>query len=308
MRWQKKGLIFAPSPAHPFCTTRAMCPTPYLIAPDRLRLYTAFCDNQRIARPGYVDVNPDNPSEILELAQQPLMEIGADGRFDDNGLAMTAIVPYGDALYGYYFAFQQGVKLPFYMFTGLAISRDGGKSFTRAQQVPVLDRTDAEPILRSGTFVLFDATVNLFKAWYAAGDRFIEVNGKRVHTYVLKYAESTNGIDWPKEGTTVLRHANDDEYGFGRPYVVQHTASDYTLYYSLRTASKGYRLGYATSTDGIHWTRRDAEMGIDVSPEGWDTEMQCYSAVYTVRNKTYLFYNGNGLGNTGFGYAELQCA
>ena len=46
-------------------------------------------------------------------------------------------------------------------------------------------------------------------------------------------------------------------------------------------------------------------MQIDVSPTGWDAEMICYPAVINVKGKTYLFYNGNNNGETGFGVAEL---
>jgi hypothetical protein len=34
--------------------------------------------------------------------------------------------------------------------------------------------------------------------------------------------------------------------------------------------------------------------------------MICYPAVIKIYDKTYLFYNGNNNGKTGFGYAELK--
>jgi hypothetical protein len=80
------------------------------------------------------------------------------------------------------------------------------------------------------------------------------------------------------------------------------------MYYSVRWVDKLYRLGYATSEDGINWTRKDKELqGLDVSAEGWDSEMVCYPAVVTTSaGRTFMFYNGNGNGKTGFGVAELQ--
>ena len=139
--------------------------------------------------------------------------------------------------------------------------------------------------------------------WYPSGNYFISLGDKKVHKYVLRYAESRNGVDWPKEGLAVIRHANDDEYGFGRPYIVKQNGV-FRLFYSIRTKSKGYRLGFAESVDGKSFDRRDSEIGIDVSLSGWDSEMQCYSSLLDVNNKSYLFYNGNGLGDVGFGYAE----
>ncbi len=78
------------------------------------------------------------------------------------------------------------------------------------------------------------------------------------------------------------------------------------MMYSSRTHSKkSYRFGYATSPDALSWTRRDAEVGIDISGDGWDSQALSYGSVVQWRDRTYLFYNGNDMGMTGFGYAEL---
>jgi hypothetical protein len=78
------------------------------------------------------------------------------------------------------------------------------------------------------------------------------------------------------------------------------------MFYSSRTYSKGYRLGYAESADGRRWTRQDEDVGIDVSPAGWDSQMVGYAAVVPYRDRVYMFYNGNSCGQTGFGYAVLD--
>jgi hypothetical protein len=64
-----------------------------------------------------------------------------------------------------------------------------------------------------------------------------------------------------------------------------------------------YRAGYATSRDGLTWERRDAEAGIDVSDDGWDSEMIAYPHVFEHAGRTYMLYNGNGYGKTGIGLA-----
>ena len=53
-------------------------------------------------------------------------------------------------------------------------------------------------------------------------------------------------------------------------------------------------------------TRKDEEIGIDVSESGWDSQMQAYPAVLRCRDRVYLFYNGNDYGRDGFGYAILE--
>ena len=58
--------------------------------------------------------------------------------------------------------------------------------------------------------------------------------------------------------------------------------------------------------DGVAWERRDDEAGIDVSADGWDSEMIHCGWVQPTASGTYLFYNGNGYGETGFGVALLR--
>ena len=66
-----------------------------------------------------------------------------------------------------------------------------------------------------------------------------------------------------------------------------------------------YRLGYAEWIDGI-WIRRDDQVGLFASKEGWDSEMVCFPCIVDACGKRYMFYNGNNYGETGFGYAILE--
>ena len=77
------------------------------------------------------------------------------------------------------------------------------------------------------------------------------------------------------------------------------------MYYSVRSISKGYRLGYAESEDGITFERMDEKMEIDVSEYGFDSEMICFGKIFKHGFRTYLFYCGNHYGVGGVGYAEL---
>jgi hypothetical protein len=73
-----------------------------------------------------------------------------------------------------------------------------------------------------------------------------------------------------------------------------------------KSREHGYRIGYAFSHDLMNWTRDDENAGIDVSADGWDSEMQCYPSVFACDHKTYLLYNGNEFGRLGFGLAVAE--
>ena len=72
-----------------------------------------------------------------------------------------------------------------------------------------------------------------------------------------------------------------------------------------RGKKNGYRIGYASSLDLINWVRDDSKAGIDISEEGWDSEMISYPHVFELDGKTFMAYLGNQVGRQGFGLAQL---
>ena len=67
-----------------------------------------------------------------------------------------------------------------------------------------------------------------------------------------------------------------------------------------------YRIGYAESLDGFQWIRKDEEAGIGLSESGWDSEMLAYAGVMKEKDRYIMFYNGNGFGASGIGYAVSE--
>ena len=84
------------------------------------------------------------------------------------------------------------------------------------------------------------------------------------------------------------------------------TDSGYEMIYSVRTVSEGYRMGYATSKDGIEFSRNDKVMDMERPNGEFDSEMICYGKCYKRGDRTYLFYSGNHYGMDGIGWAELE--
>ena len=301
MKWIKKGLIYCADHASDWALSHAAVPTPYALDDDTIRVYCAFRAERNVSRIGYVDVSSSDPQKVTGISERPVLDIGLPGTFDDNGVIPLSVLRHDKKIYLYYGGFQLGVQVPYLHFGGLAISTDNGNSFIRYQQTPVLDRRDKEFFLRVGHQAMHED--GIWKLWYLAGSEWIKKEGKELPRYTVKYMESADGICWRGDGELCLQPEND-EHGFGRVCVVKEKEL-YRMYYSIRSFSRPYRLGYAESTDGKRWVRKDDEMGLDVSAEGWDSDAVCYSAVIRHKERTYLFYNGTNYGETGFGYAEL---
>lgn len=303
MKWEKKGMVYCPSGNVEWMNQFAMLPTPILID-DFLRVYLGFCTKENVGRIGYVDVDPQNPSKVLRVSESPVFDIGELGCFDDNGVVPISIYEENEKIFLYYIGFQLGVNVPYYMFCGLAISKDKGNTFKRYSKSPILDRKDDEVYARCGVNVIKDN--GIYKMWYIGSNKegWTKSAGKLKPLYIMKYTESEDGIHWNNEAITCMNYKNKDEHGFGRPYVWRE-GKKYRMFYSIRTYSRGYYIGYAESDNGIEWTRMDADAGIELSKYGWDSKNLSYPYIFKYAEKTYLFYNGNGCGKTGFGYAEL---
>ncbi|QDO99592.1 hypothetical protein FNB15_01510 [Ferrovibrio terrae] len=301
MRWRKLGRVYAPDGHEPWARSHAMIPTPVGMPDGGLRIYFASCDDRGVGRIGYADLDPRDPTRILRRSEKPVLDIGRAGCFDDNGVNPTCAIWRGDELWLYYVGYQLGVQVRYTLFSGLAISRDGGESFTRISEAPILERCDGELLYRTAPFVLRDGSDN-WRMLYIAGDHEVEVGGKAVPSYHMREVHSADGRQWTGPSRFVLGPDEAVEHGLGRPFVVSSTAG-YELYFSTRTLRHGYRLAYAISVDGRTWQRDDAALGLDVSPDGWDSEAISFSAVTALPGGTHLFYNGNGFGQTGFGVA-----
>jgi hypothetical protein len=274
-----------------------------VVGDDVLRVFVAFLDDEMVGRVGFVDVAADDPTRVLEVSERPALETGEPGMFDDSGVNPLCVLRRDGRVWLYYMGWQRTARVPYLLFTGLAHSDDDGRSFRRHAPVPVFDRSAAEPVMRSGAFVL-PAEGGGLRAWYSAAGGWVEADGRTRPSYGLRYAESADGLTWPGEGAVCLEPARPDEYGLARPFVLDD-GDRLRMWFSVRSHSRGYRLGYAESADGIAWERRDELAGIDVSSDGWDSEMVHSCWVQPTRHGTYLFYNGNNYGETGFGVAAL---
>lgn len=302
MKWRKLGLIYAPQGNLWWAKSYATIPTVDVLDDRILRVYFASLDKNQFGRIGYVDLDATNPRRILHEPNEPILDLGEPGAFDDSGVNPSCVVNVGGEKYLYYIGWQRCELVPYMLFAGLAIG-DSNNNFVKRHRIPVLDRTDKEPFTRSATSIIFEN--GIFKNWYVSAFNWIVIDSIKYPTYVIKYATSTDGIIWQSYDYICINFKNDDEFGFGRPWVVRD-ADKYSMWYSIRSKNAPYKIGYAESSDGISWTRRDDEAGIERSETGWDSQMICYPCVVDAVGKRYIFYNGNRHGSTGFGCAVLE--
>lgn len=300
MEWEKKGLIYNSPFDGTWKDNSALQPTALVIG-NKIRIFLCFRNLEGVGRIGYVDVDANEPSKILKISDTPVLDIGEDGMFDDNGVAPTAIIKNKDKIFLYYAGYQLPKKVRFIAFGGLAISKDNGETFERYSNTPIFERSEEASLFRVPHTVMLDN--NKFKFWYGGGSSYIDGTNKTLPVYNIRYLESDSLLSIPNKGIEVLDTMNE-EHRVGRPNVLKEDGL-FKMYFGYGSDKEPYQLGYAESQDGINWNRNNSKLGLPLSSNGWDSEMMAYPCVVNVNNRTYMFYNGNEYGKYGFGYAEL---
>ncbi|PRN01354.1 hypothetical protein [Aliarcobacter cryaerophilus] len=299
-KWKKLGLIFDPTDRFDWMQTHATTPMPVHLEGDVYRVFFSTRNKLNQNQTAFVDIDINNPKEILNISKEPVFTLGKLGHFDCDGVYATCIIRVGDKLYLYYGGWNAGQRGLFYSHIGLAISEDNGLSFKRVSQAPILNRDDIDPLSLMAPFVIKEE--NIWKMWYASGIKYYYENNILRSFYTVKYAESDDGIKWRKSGITSL-DLGDKDSNIARASIYKENGK-YVAWYPVVSKELGsYRIGYGESKDGKVFERMDEKVTLTTSDSGWDSQAVTYPLVMNHNDKYYLFYNGNQFGKDGFGIA-----
>lgn len=304
-KWKKMGRVFVPGESVKEFKIRASIPFAEHLNDDIFKIYFSPAMEDNRSYIAWIKLDINNPDKVLDYSMSPIICPGEIGCFDDSGTQMGWLISLDNKKYLYYLGRCAGGRVPFYSFTGLAISNDGGISFKKYSKIPITDRSECDPFMAALPAVLIEN--NVWKMWYSSCVKWEIVEGKPKHFYHIKYAESNDGINWERKGIVAIDFKDRFEYAISRPCVLKENVI-YKMWFTYRASEKTetYRLGYAESANGIKWLREDEEVRLDVSSEGWDSEMVCYPYVFNHNGRKYMLYCGNGYGKTGFGLAILE--
>ena len=313
--WKKLGHLFDPTQMTtlPWMDQYAQTPAT-LVFDDFVRIY--FCTRppadetgQFVSRVGYVDVDRDDLFRIRRISPEPVIELGELGTFDEFGTNPVSVIRHGDEVRAYYAGWTRCESVPFNGAIGVAQSFDDGDSFGRIGPGPVLSYAPDEP------FVVGSPKIRRFgERWflhYAAGRRWLDTGDRPEPVYVIRGAVSDDGIAWQRFGKDLVPSRLGDAECQAGPDILWFEGR-YHMFFSYRHAvgfkskEKGYRIGYAVSDDLVQWSRNDAAAGIDVSADGWDSQMVSYAHVFRLDERLYMLYQGNDIGRIGFGLAVLE--
>jgi predicted GH43/DUF377 family glycosyl hydrolase len=139
-----------------------------------------------------------------------------------------------------------------------------------------------------------------YKMWYVS---FSAASTSRK----IGYATSPNGVDWTKYGNAPVLSPGSagswDAGGVSFPTVIKE-GSTYKMWYTGMDAAGIGRVGYATSADGITWTKYAGNPVMNVGASGsWDSTYVGMTSVIKVGSAYKLWYRGGSATGGAIGYA-----
>jgi hypothetical protein len=251
-----------------------------------------------------VDIDPRDNMRIVTADLTPCLDLGSRGSFDHAGTQPRAVARIGNRVFLYYNGISLRRDVPGETAIGVAVSDDDGESFERIVPGPILSAGPHDPHFvcapavwqREGRWMMFYVSVT----WSTAGDPPEEL-------YTLKRACSDDGIDWRRDARPAAGAK------LASPCVCE-TAQGPRLWCCIRgprsvrvEGAGGYRLFWAPlGADGTVGELHPVAFQNPPVSGDWDFEMQAYPYVIADGDDLVMFYNGNGFGRSGIGYARLS--
>ena len=313
--WKKLGKVFAPQDVsgRPWMKEFAQAPSA-IIFDEYVRIYFSCrpkpsSQGEYISYSAWVDLDRTDLSKVLRVAERPVLSLGGLGEFDEFGTYPISVIRVQNEIIAYYAGWTRCESVPFNVAIGSAISKDNGNTFEKLGVGPIIGYSPEEPFILSGPKIRrFDGAWQLF---YIAGRKWKIVNNRPEPVYKIRMATSQDGIHWEKLNRDLIPSRIEEDEAQASPDVF-YANGKYHMFFcyrysgGFRSKEKGYRIGYASSTDLIRWDRDDSKAGIDVSDDGWDSEMISYPHVFEVDGSKYMAYLGNQVGRYGFGLAVID--
>lgn len=316
-RWRKLGLVLdlADHTLPEGMVGWAQSPQPVDLG-DVVRVYfstrSVDHDGMYTSHMVYADLSRDMRT-VMRVGERPVLTPGRLGTFDEHGIFPMQVVPHDGRLLGYTCGWSRRTSVSVETGIGLTISTDGGESFERIGDGPILAASPFEPFLVGDAHV---RVINgLFHMWYIFGTAWTLYpgNSEPDRTYKIGHAVSEDGVRWTKdEGVAIIADVLGPDESQALPSVIEidgthHMFFCYRQSVDFRSGEgRGYRIGHAWSTDLRQWHRDDEMLGLEGTQGGWDSDMQCYPNVVEIDGSVFLLYNGNRFGRDGFGVAVLE--
>ena len=300
-RWKKLGRLFKPNSTHPKLHTHAANPLAIPIERNIYRVFFSGRDKQNRSSIGAVDIDLIE-RKVVQTFKEPFFLHGPENSFFEHGVSIGNCYKTRNGRFILFMGWQnpdgehwRGEVGRLILLPDLTLRTESSTPFI------ALNSDDSTSL--SYPWVL-RTNDDQYDMWYGSTTSWTTDNGEMLH--LIKHASSREGEHWIRSGVAIPYELGIAQ-AFSRPTVIGNMEDGFHMWFSFRGGPETrYRIGYANSENGLDWEVHLNFMGMDVSTDGWDSEMVEYPFVFDHMNERYMLYNGNGYGKTGFGLAILE--
>lgn len=315
MHWQRLGQVFDPAEHKLLDGQCGYAQSPQtLVFDDFVRVYFSTRTRDRsgefVSHVVFVDFDRGF-QRVVGHSVRPVIELGKLGSFDEHGIFPMNVLRDGSVVRAFTTGWSRRKSVPVDAAIGLAFSDDGGVTFQKHGEGPILGPSLHQPFLVGDAFVArYD---NCYHMWYIHGVKWMRslACDAPERVYKISHAASSDCVTWTACASQLIEDRLGEDECQALPTVIQ-LGNRYHMWFCYRFATdfrknpgRAYKLGHASSDDLIHWNRDDTIGQLEGPLEAWDSEMQCYPHVFHSDSDVYMLYNGNEFGRNGFGLAKL---
>ena len=208
-------------------------------------------------------------------SRKPVLDIGPNGSSDDTHLYPPCVIKDGST-YKMWYGGHDGSNLRMHYST----STNGIDWDKQGIVVDLGSNGETDDTTIHDCCVIKDGST--YKMWYGGHDG----------TFVtIHYATSSDGISWSKQGRVLDRGSNGETDDYHTTYCsVIKDGSTYKMWYSGYDGAN-YRIHYATSSDGINWSKQGVV--VDLGSSGDFDENRTHTSSVIKDGSLYkMIYSG----------------
>lgn len=207
---------------------------------------------------------------------------------ESGGISTPFVIKDEDIYYMWYSAISdQGLNIH------IAVSQDG-INWSKNENNPIIRPNNSNTICERNVhdpYVIHDKSLDIYKMWFVAN---CEPQSTGTPRYWIKYAESSNGVNWIVRDEPVLSPSSSWEIeGVNSPCVI-FNGQKYKMWYIGRSSSGKWNIGYAESTNGIDWSKNPNNPIITAS-KSWELNNLFYPRVVIGNNGYRMYYASSTL-------------
>lgn len=228
----------------------------------------------------------------------PIVTAGASGSWNESGVSQPTVLR----------------ASPYAMwFSGWDSSNVDSIGYATSNYGITWTHHASNPVLTSGASGSWDdygvygpcvikdgSTYKMWYTGYSASNKVAQIG----------YATSTDGSNWTKHSSnpvlTIGSSGKWDEAGVGAPSVIKD-GSTYKMWFGGSDVAQWWQIGYATSTDGISWTKYSSNpvvtYGFSGSWNAWGVDAPSVVKDSSTYHMLYIGLDGSNVGSIGYAHS-----